>query len=596
MRLQVVKKSVVPLVKTELKIGGEFLQHSVKDITTNLHSLNTSEEKREKPSDRVIARSTVQYLSRAEKRQWERLSPRKKREFIRKAGRKNHSRQGLPFPAVREESKAYFNREQKRKSKISSNGSYRADRIENAVKSNLIRKKTTERVTEKTVEKTASVLGGTVSVGATVVIEKGMETARKFKESLQHNEIVLREERMEAENKERETRVILGKGIGVAVASVVAVIGNMLTTLLTTVITLLLPIILAVSIILSVVGFLAALFGSTATAKPNEGYFGAKYYWTEYETGKTDDSAFATVLGDGGRAFGIQFDYRYTLQGFLQYCYDADETKYSLFIPYLQVDKEELKGNQGLAAAWTQVFQSYKDDFIDKQKRFADERYYIPAEKKLEKAGIKIKDRSEVCKGAVFSFVFQGCRMGIVKAVNEAGITNESSDEEFIKKIYFYRRQEYPKFKSRYEKEEQTALGLLKGSEIVGNGFLANPCPEGEITSEFGPRPKPSENASDNHPGRDYGAPGGSPIYAAADGVVKIKSYNKISGNYVEIDHGGGLVTRYQHCTDIFIKKGDKVKKGDYIATVGSTGEATGPHLHFEVHENGVPVDPRKYL
>lgn len=66
MRLQVVKKSVVPLVKTELKIGGEFLQHSVKDITTNLHSLNTSEEKREKPSDRVIARSTVQYLSRAE--------------------------------------------------------------------------------------------------------------------------------------------------------------------------------------------------------------------------------------------------------------------------------------------------------------------------------------------------------------------------------------------------------------------------------------------------------------------------------------------------------------------------------------------------
>ena len=137
---------------------------------------------------------------------------------------------------------------------------------------------------------------------------------------------------MEAENKERETRVILGKGIGVAVASVVAVIGNMLTTLLTTVITLLLPIILAVSIILSVVGFLAALFGSTATAKPNEGYFGAKYYWIEYETGKTDDSAFATVLGDGGRAFGIQFDYRYTLQGFLQYCYDADETKYSLFL------------------------------------------------------------------------------------------------------------------------------------------------------------------------------------------------------------------------------------------------------------------------
>lgn len=596
MRLQVAKKSVVPLVKTELKIGGEFLQHSVKDITTNLHSLNTPEEKREKLSDRVVARSTVQYLSRAERRQWERLSPRKQREFIRKTGKKNHSRQGLQFPAIREESKSYFNREQKRKSKISSNGSYRADRIENVVKSNLIRKKTAEQVTEKTVEKTASVLGGTVSAGATVVIEKGMETARKFKESLQHNEIVLREERMEAENKERETRVVLGKGIGVAVASVVAVIGNMLTTLLTTVITLLLPIILAVSIILSVVGFLAALFGSTATAKPNEGYFGAKYYWIEYETGKTDDSAFATVLGDGGRAFGIQFDYRYTLQGFLQYCYDADETKYSLFIPYLHVNKEELKGNQGLAAAWTQVFQSYKDDFIDKQKRFADERYYIPAEKKLEKAGIKIKDRSEVCKGAVLSFVFQGCRMGIVTAVNEAGITNESSDEEFIQKIYFYRRQEYPKFKSRYEKEEQTALGLLKGSEIVGNGFLCNPCPEAKITSEFGPRPKPSPNGSVNHPGRDYGAPGGTPIYAAADGVVKIKSYNKISGNYVEIDHGGGLVTRYQHCTDIFIKKGDKVKKGDYIATVGSTGEATGPHLHFEVHENGVPVDPRKYL
>ena len=164
---------------------------------------------------------------------------------------------------------------------------------------------------------------------------------------------------------------------------------------------------MAVSIILSVVGFLAALSEHVQRQNQTRNNSGAKYYWIEYETGKTDDSAFATVLGDGGRAFGIQFDYRYTLQGFLQYCYDADETKYSLFIPYLQVDKEELKGNQGLAAAWTQVFQSYKDDFIDKQKRFADERYSYRQRKSWKRQELRLRIEAKYVKGQYSPLCFR---------------------------------------------------------------------------------------------------------------------------------------------------------------------------------------------
>ena len=128
-----------------------------------------------------------------------------------------------------------------------------------------------------------------------------------------------------------------------------------------------------------------------------------------------------------------------------------------------------------------------------------------------------------------------------------------------------------------------------------GTGRLQNPCPAAYISSEFGGRTSPGGIGSTNHKGRDYAAALGTPIYAAAAGTVTTVSYNSARGNYVVINHGD-IATLYQHCNSIGVSVGQSVSAGQNIATVGSTGASTGPHLHFEVHVGGMPVDPRLYL
>jgi hypothetical protein len=88
----------------------------------------------------------------------------------------------------------------------------------------------------------------------------------------------------------------------------------------------------------------------------------------------------------------------------------------------------------------------------------------------------------------------------------------------------------------------------------------------------------------------------GTPILAAAGGVVVTAEMHPAYGNMVEIDHGNNLVTRYAHASKFWVKKGDLIKRGQKVADVGSTGRSTGPHLHFEVLVQGIPQDPRKFL
>lgn len=134
------------------------------------------------------------------------------------------------------------------------------------------------------------------------------------------------------------------------------------------------------------------------------------------------------------------------------------------------------------------------------------------------------------------------------------------------------------------------------GGGSYGGGPLSNPCPSAWISSEFGGRESPGGIGSTNHKGRDYAASAGTSILAAAGGTVTTVSYIYYRGNYIQINHGGGLSTLYQHCSAIYASAGQSVSAGQVIAAVGSTGNSTGPHLHFEVWVNGVPVDPRLYL
>jgi murein DD-endopeptidase MepM/ murein hydrolase activator NlpD len=124
----------------------------------------------------------------------------------------------------------------------------------------------------------------------------------------------------------------------------------------------------------------------------------------------------------------------------------------------------------------------------------------------------------------------------------------------------------------------------------------AQPVPGSHLGSYFGWRIDPITGRSALHSGLDFQADPGTPILAAAGGVVVVQEYHAGYGNMVEIDHGKGLITRYAHASEVFVKKGDLIKRGQKIAAVGTTGRSTGPHLHFEVLADGTPQDPQKFL
>lgn len=114
--------------------------------------------------------------------------------------------------------------------------------------------------------------------------------------------------------------------------------------------------------------------------------------------------------------------------------------------------------------------------------------------------------------------------------------------------------------------------------------------------SAFGWRVDPITGQSALHTGLDFQAETGTPILAAAGGVVVTQEYHPAYGNMVEVDHGNQLVTRYAHASRTLVKRGDIVRRGQKIAEVGTTGRSTGPHLHFEVLVQGVFQDPQKFL
>lgn len=114
--------------------------------------------------------------------------------------------------------------------------------------------------------------------------------------------------------------------------------------------------------------------------------------------------------------------------------------------------------------------------------------------------------------------------------------------------------------------------------------------------SSFGWRLDPFTGRSAFHEGIDFPAATGTPIVAAAGGVVISAEYHHQFGNMLEIDHGNDIVTRYAHASQLLVKVGDIVKRGQHVAAIGSTGRSTGAHLHFEVLVKGIPQDPRKFL
>lgn len=144
---------------------------------------------------------------------------------------------------------------------------------------------------------------------------------------------------------------------------------------------------------------------------------------------------------------------------------------------------------------------------------------------------------------------------------------------------------------------QNTAQNTTPSGNGQSTGSMMWPCPSSKrVTSDYGPRTSPTNGASSNHKGLDIGAAYGADIVAADGGTVLVATYSSSGGNYVIIDHGGGLCTVYMHASSLTVSAGQTVSKGQVIAKVGSTGISTGNHLHFGVTLNGVYVSPWGYV
>ena len=147
------------------------------------------------------------------------------------------------------------------------------------------------------------------------------------------------------------------------------------------------------------------------------------------------------------------------------------------------------------------------------------------------------------------------------------------------------------------EREVAADKEALYSRYTYDGGMFTWPCPKyTRISDNYGMRVHPTLGIEKMHNGIDLAAPGGSPILAAYAGTVVAAAYEGSMGNYVMINHGGGLYTVYMHCSALYVSKGQDVSAGTKIAAVGSTGRSTGNHLHFGVRLNGAYVSPWNYL
>ncbi|MDX2453761.1 M23 family metallopeptidase [Desulfosarcina sp.] len=159
--------------------------------------------------------------------------------------------------------------------------------------------------------------------------------------------------------------------------------------------------------------------------------------------------------------------------------------------------------------------------------------------------------------------------------------------------------QQVDELASASQRQENSFGNLLDKLEGQRNLLASTPAIRptgGWMTSRFGHRVSPFTGRKELHKGVDIANRKGTAILATANGIVSFAGKKGPMGNVVVIDHGHGMITRYAHLSEALKKQGDTVKRGDIIAQMGNSGRSTGPHLHYEVHLNGVPVNPVTYI
>ena len=150
-----------------------------------------------------------------------------------------------------------------------------------------------------------------------------------------------------------------------------------------------------------------------------------------------------------------------------------------------------------------------------------------------------------------------------------------------------------PEYQNKLNLKDKVEQVVEENTENVNGIKFASLPVNGNITSRYGVS---SRIRVSTHTGLDIGAVTGTPIKVVANGTVESACYSGSYGNLIKINHGNGVETWYGHTSKMYVKAGQKVQAGDIIAEVGSTGNSTGPHLHFEIRINGQHVNPQNYL
>lgn len=183
---------------------------------------------------------------------------------------------------------------------------------------------------------------------------------------------------------------------------------------------------------------------------------------------------------------------------------------------------------------------------------------------------------------------------------DELGLHNlasmgEKKQEEALKEMH----QELTQLKGAASRQEASLQMLIEYFEDKRSLYASTPSVwpvRGWVTSPFGNRTSPFSGILKFHEGMDIAAQTGTPVVSPADGVIIKAGFGTGYGNMVEISHGYGIKTLFAHNSRLNVKAGQHIKRGDVIAYVGDSGSSTGPHLHYEVRVNGLPVNPVRYL
>ncbi len=184
-----------------------------------------------------------------------------------------------------------------------------------------------------------------------------------------------------------------------------------------------------------------------------------------------------------------------------------------------------------------------------------------------------------------------GIEGGLLEAHQLTGLTRERRHQRMMESL--------GRLSEAAGSEEKSLMSLIEHLEDQTAQLVRTPSiapTKGWVTSAFGYRTSPFTGNREFHRGVDIAARKGTPILAPADSQVRFAGQRRHLGNTVILRHGYGVDTVYGHLSEVVVKRGQKVKRGETIALMGTTGRSTGPHLHYQVEVNGVPVNPRNYI